>query len=64
MLNVVRKTQQALPHEKIAEVAVRHEEIKTPVILTPTRIETMIGDRRKYQVVKFRSTCSDCVPNL
>lgn len=64
MLNVVRKIQQPLPHEKISEAPADREEIKTPVILTPTRIEAMISERRKYQVVKFRSTCSDCVPNL
>jgi hypothetical protein len=35
-----------------------------PSVLTPTRVETMLKARRNYQVVKFRSTCSDCVPNL
>lgn len=40
------------------------EEIRTPVVLTPTRVEEMLRARRVYQAVKFRTTCSDCVPNL
>ena len=36
----------------------------TPAVLTPARIEAMVEARKKHQVVKFRTTCSDCVPNL
>jgi hypothetical protein len=35
-----------------------------PVLLTPTRIDKMIAERGQYQVIKFRTTCCDCVPNL
>lgn len=35
-----------------------------PVLLAPTYIERMLMKRRSCQVVKFRTTCSDCVPNL
>lgn len=31
--------------------------------LTPEFIEKMIGARQALQVVRFRSTCTDCVPN-
>jgi len=33
-------------------------------ILTPDSIERMLRDHRDYQIKKFRTTCSDCVPNL
>lgn len=35
-----------------------------PLLLVPTAIETMIAQRRGFQVAKFRTTCTDCVPNL
>lgn len=35
-----------------------------PVLLTPTLIEKMLARRQALQVVKFRTTCTDCVPNL
>jgi hypothetical protein len=34
-----------------------------PVLLTPTLVEKMIARRQSVQVVKFRTTCTDCVPN-
>ena len=34
-----------------------------PVLLTPTLIESMLADRAAVQVMKFRTTCTDCVPN-
>jgi hypothetical protein len=37
---------------------------KNVVLLSPTRVSRMIKARQQAQVVKFRSTCSDCVPNL
>jgi hypothetical protein len=36
----------------------------TPVALTVGRIEKMLLARSRNQLVKFRTTCSDCVPNL
>lgn len=35
----------------------------TPVILTPAAVEKMLAERQAVQVVKFRTTCTDCLPN-
>jgi hypothetical protein len=35
-----------------------------PVLLRPGNVRAMIAERQKFQVIKFRTTCSDCVPNL
>jgi hypothetical protein len=35
-----------------------------PILLVPSRIEKMIASRQLAQVVKFRTTCTDCVPNM
>jgi hypothetical protein len=35
-----------------------------PLALNHNQVASMVSQRRDYQVVKFRSTCSDCVPNL
>jgi hypothetical protein len=35
----------------------------TPVLLTPKLVEKMISRRQQIQVLKFRTTCTDCVPN-
>lgn len=35
-----------------------------PILLTPTTVERMISRRQAAQVVKFRTTCTDCVPNM
>jgi len=35
-----------------------------PVMLTPTLVEKMLAKRQSVQVIKFRTTCTDCVPNL
>jgi hypothetical protein len=34
------------------------------VLLTPSRVRAMLAARTAYQVVKFRTTCTDCVPNM
>ena len=34
-----------------------------PVLLTPTLVEKMLARREAVQVMKFRTTCTDCVPN-
>ncbi len=33
-------------------------------MLVPDLVEEMVAERQKFQVVKFRTTCTDCVPNL
>lgn len=33
-------------------------------LLTPSAVRTMLRERQRFQVMKFRTTCSDCVPNL
>lgn len=35
-----------------------------PIMLTPASVERMIARRQAVQVVKFRTTCTDCVPNF
>lgn len=55
------KDKTALQYPDVQEEA---REVTTPVVLTPTRVLEMMRARDEYQVVKFRSTCSDCVPNL
>ncbi|MEV7075154.1 hypothetical protein ACIQJT_32000 [Streptomyces sp. NPDC091972] len=35
-----------------------------PVMLLPRLIERMITDRQAVHVSKFRTTCTDCVPNF
>jgi hypothetical protein len=31
--------------------------------ITPALVEQMIEQRQMVQVIKFRTTCTDCVPN-
>jgi len=38
--------------------------VKPSVFLTPDRVAKMLSERRSFQIVKFRTNCSDCVPNL
>lgn len=38
--------------------------VKPSVFLTPERVVKMLAERRSFQIVKFRTNCSDCVPNL
>lgn len=33
-------------------------------LLVPDQVARMLREREKFSVVKFRTTCSDCVPNL
>ena len=37
--------------------------VATPIMLTPRTVEAMIAKRQAVQVVKFRTTCTDCLPN-
>lgn len=50
-------------------IAQSSAKVTTPVLtpsvfLTPDRVEKMLSERRSFQIVKFRTNCSDCVPNL
>ena len=38
-------------------------EVSTPLLLVPDLVEEMIAEREVFQVAKFRTTCTDCVPN-
>jgi len=38
--------------------------IKPAVFLTSDRVVKMLAERRSFQIIKFRTNCSDCVPNL
>ena len=40
------------------------DQVDTPVLLLPELVEKMIAERETFQVAKFRTTCTDCVPNL
>jgi hypothetical protein len=40
------------------------DQVDTPVLLLPELIERMIAERERFQVAKFRTTCTDCVPNF
>jgi hypothetical protein len=42
---------------------VRTETVATPVLLTPAMVAKMLAKRQAVQVAKFRTTCTDCVPN-
>jgi len=42
---------------------VRTETVVTPVLLTPKLVSTMLAKRQAVQVAKFRTTCTDCLPN-
>jgi hypothetical protein len=38
--------------------------ITAPAVLVPSAIEKMLSKRQEAQLAKFRTTCTDCVPNL
>jgi hypothetical protein len=42
----------------------RSETVVAPALLTPALIEGMIAHRQAVQVIKFRTTCTDCLPNF
>lgn len=48
----------------MAERTVVTKRTATPVILTPSAVEKMLAERQAVQVVKFRTTCTDCLPNF
>ncbi len=48
----------------VAQSKVTTPVVKPTVFLTPDRVVKMLAERRSFQIVKFRTNCSDCVPNL
>ena len=54
----------SLDHALEIQTEVVIEPSSAPAILTPDSIVPMLLERRKFQVMKFRTTCTDCVPNL
>ena len=42
---------------------VKQETAVAPALLTPALVEKMLIQRQQVQVVKFRTTCTDCMPN-
>lgn len=45
------------------QVLVKQESTTVPVLLTPSLVTKMLARRQAVQVVKFRTTCTDCLPN-
>jgi hypothetical protein len=41
----------------------KKETVVTPLLLTPALVTKMLARRQAVQVVKFRTTCTDCLPN-
>jgi hypothetical protein len=41
----------------------KKDTVVAPIMLTPNTVEAMIAQRQAVQVVKFRTTCTDCLPN-
>lgn len=35
----------------------------SPLLLTPVNVRKMLERRQRIQVIKFRTTVADCVPN-
>jgi hypothetical protein len=46
------------------EAQVKTQAPTTPILLTPNAVERMIARRQSAQIVRFRTTCTDCVPNM
>jgi hypothetical protein len=54
----------SLAAAKIDPAPITAQPVRTTVFLTPDRVSKMLQERRNFQIVKFRTNCSDCVPNL
>ncbi|WP_158647541.1 hypothetical protein [Actinoplanes sp. ATCC 53533] len=50
--------------ESSTATSIDRQPVRGGTVLTPSRVNAMIRARSAYQVVKFRTTCTDCVPNL
>jgi hypothetical protein len=51
-------------NESSTAASIDFRPVRGGIVLTPSRVNAMIRTRSAYQVVKFRTTCTDCVPNL
>ena len=60
MLSTVSQVDQVDAVDQVDQV----DQVDTPVLLLPELIEKMVAERETFQVAKFRTTCTDCVPNL
>jgi hypothetical protein len=52
---------------EIKTVEGRRTELQPAVnrpLVTPKQVSRMLAERRLYQLMKFRTTCTDCVPNM
>lgn len=51
--------------QTLSRVEVRKEQTVSaaPLLLAPLAIQRMIEERQKLQLIKFRTTCADCLPN-
>jgi hypothetical protein len=45
------------------QTIVRTDTAIAPVLLSPALVEKMLARRQAVQVMKFRTTCTDCLPN-
>jgi hypothetical protein len=45
------------------QTVTRTDTTVAPVLLTPMLVEKMLARREAVQVIKFRTTCTDCLPN-
>jgi hypothetical protein len=45
------------------QALIKREATAAPVLLTPSLVEKMLARRQSVQVAKFRTTCTDCLPN-
>jgi hypothetical protein len=45
------------------QTVVQKDTTLAPVLLTPALVEKMVARRQAVQVIKFRTTCTDCLPN-
>jgi hypothetical protein len=50
-------------HIMMEQTIARTDTAVAPVLLTPSLVEKMLASRQAVQVIKFRTTCTDCLPN-
>jgi hypothetical protein len=53
-----------VPAESVAATQRTTETRSAALMLLPDLVERMISARQAVQIVKFRTTCTDCVPNF
>jgi hypothetical protein len=47
----------------VSKEAQRTTSTRSPLLLTPAKVRKMLERRQRIQVIKFRTTVADCVPN-